>query len=353
MSSGTVATSDVKQETQKLLRAAALNIVVLIEHTNKFEGVEGTAAGFSGPSFKKTIDELAGAIDKEVTRFMIACKPPALDVEIKALCPKINAGFFQLVQQFDHIPKLAGKTYLESVRKAVSRSLVSIVMLFNSFIDDKVEVDKCVVADLAYTASSGIFWEHCKALSQIPADNKAAVSSEWMASVSGLIKDATEELCDSLNEAESQGNGNDDDNDSYSDDDSMNEFDPDISADRVADGKKIQKMVLLAKHTCDKIGLRCIRDCSTLDDERTIWLDRLVDLGKPVQNAVDDLIATLFIEDDAEWKKQSAVETEKLVNLLGELVTLAITFVDDSHLPWFELCRKQLDATKHSSNVAR
>ncbi|KAJ2857741.1 hypothetical protein FB639_005974, partial [Coemansia asiatica] len=301
----------------------------------------------------KTIDDLANAIDKEVTRFMIACKPPALDVEIKALCPKINAGFFHLVQQFDHIPKLAGKTYLDAVRKAVSRSLVSIVMLFNSFIDEKVEIDKNVLSDLAYTASSGIFWEHCKALSQIPADNKAAVSSAWVFSVSSLIKDASEELRDSLEEAESKDNESDDDNDGYSDDDSMNEFDPDIPAVRVADGKKIHKMVMLTKHTCDKIGLRCIRDCSPLDDERTIWLDRLLDLGKPVQNAVDDLIATLFIEDDAEWKKQSVIETGRLVNLLGELVTLAITFVDDSHLPWFELCRKQLDATKHSSAIAR
>ncbi|KAJ1802365.1 hypothetical protein LPJ75_006209 [Coemansia sp. RSA 2598] len=353
--SAAAATNDVKQETQKILRAAALNIVVLVDHVNKFEGVDGTAVGFSGPDFKKSIDDLASAIDKEVTRFLIACKPPALDVEIKALCPKINAGFFQLVQTFDHIPKLAGKTYLDAVRKAVSRSLVTAVMLFNSFIEDKVEVDKSVLADLAYTASSGIFWEHCKALSQIPADNKAAVSSAWVSSVSSLIKDAAEELSDSLEEAESKDDDGEDgsDNDGYSDDDSMNGFDPDIPADRVADGKKIQKMVMLTKHTCDKIGLRCIRDCSPLDDERTIWLDRLVDLGRPVQNAVDDLIATLFVDDDAEWKKQSAVETERLVNLLGELVTLAITFVDDSHLSWFELCRKQLDATKHSSNIAR
>ncbi|KAJ2787282.1 hypothetical protein GGI15_000832 [Coemansia interrupta] len=347
--SSTGTANDITQETQKLLHAAGLNMVVLLEHVYKFEGIEGPSAGFSGPSFKKTIDDLAEAIDKEVTRFLIACKPPALDTEIRALSPKINAGFFQLVQQCDRIPKLAGKTYLDAVRKAVGKSLVAIVMLFNSFIEHKVEIDKAVLTDLAYTASSGIFWEHCKALSQIPADNRAAVSSIWVSTVSGLVKDATEELRDSLDEAESGG----DKDDGYSDDDSMNEFDPDIPAERVADGQKIFRLVTTAKHACDKIGLRCIRDCEPLDDERTVWLDRLVDLGKTVQTAVDELVATLFIEDDEAWRKQLFAETENLTDALSELVTLAITFVNDTHLPWFELCRKQLDAAKHSSSIVR
>ncbi|KAJ1897165.1 hypothetical protein LPJ66_003539 [Kickxella alabastrina] len=350
MSSSTPTKNDITQESQKLLHAAALNIVALIDHVHKYEGTESTSAGFSGANLKRSINELADAIDKEVTRFLIACKPPALEVEIRALTPKILAGFFQLVQHFDRIPKLAGKTYLDAVRKAICRSLVAITMVFNSFIEEPVEVDKAVVAEMSYMASSGIFWEHCRALAQIPTDNRMAVVAVWTESVGSLVKDAAEELSESLQEAEAVDSK--DSKDSEYSDDSMDDFDPEIPTHRVAEGRKIQKLVNVAKHTCDKIALRCIRDCAQLDDERTMWLDRLLDLGRPVQSSVDDLVATLFADEDV-WMAQVGVEKEALKHALGELVTLAITFVDDSHLPWFELCRKQLDVAKHTSNVVR
>ncbi|KAI8324342.1 hypothetical protein GQ54DRAFT_67181 [Martensiomyces pterosporus] len=345
--------TDIKKETQEYLHAASLNIVVLLDHVRSFEGRDQPTRGFSGPAFKKTIDGLATAIDKEVTRFMIACKPPALDAEIRALCPKISAGFFQLVQHFNSVPKSAGRTYVEAVRRAISRSLLSIVTLTNSFIENKVVVDKAVLAELAYTSSSGIFWEHCKALAQIPADNKAAVAAQWKSVVGDLVKDAVEELKASLEDTEeSKKSGGSAEENGYSSDESMGEFDPDIPVERLEEGRKILQLVTTAKHTCDKVGLRCIRDCEALDSERTIWLDRLLDLGKVVQEAVDELVAVLFIEDDT-WRSRARVETGKLTKALLDLITLAITFVDDAHLAWFELCRKKLDAAKHESKIAR
>ncbi|KAJ1964957.1 hypothetical protein GGI12_001082 [Dipsacomyces acuminosporus] len=350
-----MASTDIKKETQKYLHAAGLNIMVLFDHARSFEGSDEAMPGFSAPEFKKTVDALAGAIDKEVTRFMIACKPPALDAEIRALCPKINAGFFQLVQHFNRIPKSAGRTYLCAVRRAVSRSLLSIVTLINSFIDNKVAVDKAVLSELSYMSSSGIFWEHCKELTQIPPDNRAAVSAQWKSTVGDLVKDAVDELkasLDDIEESKKSSKPEGEDGDGYSSEESLDEFDPDIPADRLEDGRKILQLVTTAKHTCDKICLRCIRDCETLDSERIIWLDRLLDLGKAVQDSVDELVATLFIEDDS-WAGQARIETGKLVKGLLDLITLAITFVDDSHLAWFELCRNKLDSIKHKSIIAR
>ncbi|KAI9506297.1 Grap2 and cyclin-D-interacting-domain-containing protein [Coemansia spiralis] len=349
-----MAESDIKKETQKVLHSTASNIVVLLEHIRPYEGSDQPIQDFSGPKFKEEINELATAIDKEVTRFIIACKPPALDKEICELCPKINAGLFHLVQKVNQVPKKAGKTYLDAVRKAVCRSLISAIGLINSFIKEKVEVDKSALYEVSYTSASGIFWEHCKALAQIPADNRSAVVLAWKNSVGNLVKDAVEELQQTLEEYQTDANDEKakQEEEAFSDDSMDDDFNPEIPPGRLEEARKIQRLVTVAKHTCDKVGLRCIRDCRQLDEERIIWLDRLVDLGKPVQDSVDDLVATLFINDDS-WKRQAEMESSKLTKALLDLITLAITFVDDSHLQWFELCRKQLDATQLSTKVVR
>ncbi|KAJ2762081.1 hypothetical protein H4S06_000859 [Coemansia sp. BCRC 34490] len=344
-----------KKETQKYLRSAALSIVVLLDHVRKLEGSDEPLASFSGPKFRDSVKELATAIDKEATRFIIACKPPALDAEIRALCPKINAGLFHLVKKADSIPKTAGKLYLEAIQKAICRSLISAVGLINSFIEEKVEIDKAALYEVSYTSASGIFWEHCKTLVQLPADNRAAAMWAWQSSIGSLVKDAVEELDETVKEYKdsetSKDCGKQNADDEFSDD-SMDDLDPDIPPGRLEQVLKVQRLLTSTKHACDKIGLRCIRDCKVLDEEHVMWLDRLVDLGKPVQDAVDELSAALFIDDDS-WLQQVEIESSKLRKVLSGLITLAITFVDDSHLKWFETCRKQLDAAHESTSIVR
>ncbi|KAJ1754753.1 hypothetical protein IW145_000802 [Coemansia sp. RSA 521] len=330
------------KETQKLLHATALNINVLLNHVHKFEGLDEKTQEFSESKFKETIKSLATAIDKEVTYLIIACKPPARSSDVESLCPKINAGFFSLVQQTERIPKSAGRTYLHAVRKATCQSLIAAIGLINSFIDDNVEMEQSVVSDMMFMPRSGVFWEHCKALSQVPADNRTAVALEWTTSVGNLVKDAVTELSESLDSAKEATTAHGEDEFS---EDSMDEFDSDIPADRIDKGRKIEKQLQAAKHTCDKVALRCIRDCEQLDEERVVWLDGLLEQGKLIARSVDDLAATLFMDDES-WNKCAELESEKLRHLLADLVTLAITFVDDSHLAWFELCRKQLGETQ-------
>ncbi|ORX66783.1 hypothetical protein DL89DRAFT_269828 [Linderina pennispora] len=310
--------------------------MVLLDHVRTFDGIDSSVE-FSGKHFKTSIDNLATAIDKEVTRFLIALKPPALDKEIRELCPKINAGFFQLVQLLNQIPKSAGLTYLKGVT------------LVNTFISDKVALDKTVLAELAYTSTSGIFWEHCKQLTQIPVDNRAAVVVKWKSSVGDLVRDAVDELKESVQEAQEAQEAQKDDsaeNDGYSSDESLGDFDPDIPAERLADARKAQQLVTMARLVCDKIALRCIRDCDDVTDEKNVWLDRLLELGQPVQGCVDDLVAALFIEDET-WSRQMAVETGNLVR------AWTITFVDDSHLKWFEMAQTRLNSILNESPVAR
>ncbi|KAJ2333786.1 hypothetical protein GGI00_002159 [Coemansia sp. RSA 2681] len=344
-----MAADDIAKDTQEYLHAAGLNVVVFLEHVRAFEGTDEKNSGFSGQAFSKVVHDIVTAVDQEVTRFIIACKPPALDVEIRALCPKINAGLFQLVQHFDRIPKVAGRTYLVEVRRALCKTLVAMVMLINTYLEQKVELDSAILADMPYTSSSGVFWEHCKELKQIPVDNRAAVLTIWQAVVSGLVKDAAEELHESLTESEESQATKDDDDKSN---DSMDDFSPDIPADRIEEARSMYKLVLSAKQVCEKVGLRCIRDCETFDEERVVWLDRLLDLGRPVQDAVDELIAALSADDD-QWVQAVRLEAANLTGAMSNLVSLAITFVDDSHLPWFELCRKRLDVSKHTCHVVR
>ncbi|KAJ2888755.1 hypothetical protein IWW38_004886, partial [Coemansia aciculifera] len=151
-----MATNDISTDTQEFLHAVGLNIVVLLDHVRVFDGTNDTSSNFSGQAFNKAVHDIVTAVDQEVTRFIIACKPPALDVEIRALCPKINAGLFQLVQHFDRIPKIAGRTYLIEVRRALSKTLVAMVMLVNTFLEHKVELDSAILADMPYMSSSGV-----------------------------------------------------------------------------------------------------------------------------------------------------------------------------------------------------
>ncbi|KAJ1730440.1 hypothetical protein LPJ61_003012, partial [Coemansia biformis] len=292
-----MAGSDIGDETQKLLYALAVTLRTFLGHVNDFAGCDDAHEGFSAASFKAAANDLGATIDKEVTFLMIACKPPAREPEIQTLCPKVSAAFFHLVQQVDRIPKSAGHEYLVAVRRAVCRSLIAAAALANSFIDDKVEIEQAIMAKLHYMPISGVFWEHCKTLSQIPADNRAAAALVWTSLVGSLVNDAADELHESLESAASNTAAEHDGSDANLSDDSMDELDGEIPAARIGDARKIEKLVLAAKHTCDKVGLRCIRGCTSLDDERTIWLDRLVELGKTVQAAVDSLVATLFMDE--------------------------------------------------------
>ncbi|KAJ2546312.1 hypothetical protein EV175_005647 [Coemansia sp. RSA 1933] len=346
--------TDIKKESQQYLRSTALNIIVLLDHVRKFEGSDMPLSSFNSSEFKNDVKELSSAIDREVTRFIIACKPPARDSDIHTMCPKINAGFFHLAKKVDVIPKTAGKTYVDSVRKAVCRTLISAIGLINSFIEEKVDIEKAALHEVSFMSASGVFWEHCQTLVQLPADNRAAVASEWQKVVGNLVRDAVEELQDTVKDyenSEKNKNGKSEDVEGFSDD-SMDELDPDIPPGRLEDVHKVQRLVIATKHACEKIALRCIRDCKSLDEEHTLWLDRLVDLGIPVQEAVDEVVSALFIEDDS-WKRQVRIESGKLTVALSELLTLAITFVEDSHLKWFELCRKQLEVSQQCTDIMR
>ncbi|KAJ2782280.1 hypothetical protein H4R18_002362 [Coemansia javaensis] len=340
-----MADSSIGAGAQGALRSLALALNTFLHHVHGFEGLRDAPAGFSTAKFRATVGELAKAIDKEVTYMIVACKPPAREEDVEGLCPKINAGFFRLVQEVNRIPSAAGHEYLAAVRSAVCRSLAAAVSLLNSFIADKVEIEKALMAELNYMSIAGVFWEHCKTLSQIPADNRAAAAAAWSVSVGNLVNDAADELHESLDSAGAD-DADDDDDDDDSGEDSMDEFDGEIPAARVKEGRQIEKLVLAAKRICDRVGQRCIRDCKQLDDERTVWLDRLVELGKAVQAAVDDLIATLFMDDEDEWSRHAGIESEKLRRALVELITLAVTFVDDAHLAWFEQSRAELSASR-------
>ncbi|KAJ2383967.1 hypothetical protein H4S02_005041 [Coemansia sp. RSA 2611] len=106
----------------------------------------------------------------------------------------------------------------------------------------------------------------------------------------------------------------------------MDEFSPDIPKDRIEEARNMYKLILSAKQVCEKVGLRCIRDCETFDEEHIMWLDRLLDLGRPVQDSVDELVAALSADGD-EWKRAVKLEAASLTEALSNLVTLAITFL--------------------------
>ncbi|KAJ2080147.1 hypothetical protein H4R24_003276 [Coemansia sp. RSA 988] len=349
--------SELDEKTQKLLHSTANNIGALLSHAHSFEGLDSAPPEFVETKFKTTAKDLAGAIDKEITYMIIACKPPARAADIETMCPKINAGFFQLVQQLCRVPKYAGREYLAAIRKAICWTMVSAVMLLNSFIDDPVLIPNAVFADLKYMQRAGVYWEHCKAISQIPEDNRAAVALIWTSQVSDLVEDAAEELSGLIEDSESKGDESDSNSqaDDALSDESMYDFGDDLPIERIEEGRRIEKLVQIAKLSCTKIGLRCIRDCKTLDEERVVWLDRLVDLGKPVAQAVDDVIVALQLEEsEGSWGECVKKEAEKLRDAIIALLTLAITFVEDSQLLWFENCRRDLGIFKGSSEeIAR
>lgn len=313
-----------KKDTQKSLHTAGQAIVALVTLVNDFAGSDTEA--FSGIGFQQTIHNLVKAIDKEVTHFLVASKPPALDTEVQALLPKITAGLFQLVQEFDHIPHSMGTTYLDEVRRRIKRALVAVVGLLNAFMEDKIKVDgKATV--LEYTEAAGVFWEHAGPLLELPKSNREVVKVVWQNNVVGLVRDAADELKQSLEDLEEE------------------EEEDELPETRREDAQKILKLVNLAKHLCLKISKTSISECNESDKKQALWLDRLLEMGKQVQVSVDDLVSTLFMDEEME------MEYTELSKFLGELVELAVTFVDDSQMEWFERCRKQLSVVKSSDVV--
>ncbi|XP_065828750.1 cyclin-D1-binding protein 1 homolog isoform X2 [Oscarella lobularis] len=133
--------------------------------------------------FWRDFKAAASLLSREATKLSLAFGKPPLprDEECKRLVADIDAAVSVIISCFHRLPSDQGRTLLEVVTVAVQKIVTRVRLLFVSL--EKGE---------KFT-STGLVWDACDLLEDLPRDNKQAVLRH-LETIAGLVKDALSEL---------------------------------------------------------------------------------------------------------------------------------------------------------------
>ncbi|KAJ9076214.1 hypothetical protein DSO57_1028438 [Entomophthora muscae] len=161
----------------------------------------------------KTIADLSGlgiCLNSEASKFALAFKPPVV-AENSSACESFLNRLTQLTLICKGIPLNQGKCFRQEILEACKKVLRASICLGNSFLDKPIsfegENQKFIVGSLAldkeFLASTGILWNECEGLKNLPKSNKEAAYKRFLDVIS-LVDDAIYEIQELLDETQNR-----------------------------------------------------------------------------------------------------------------------------------------------------
>ncbi|KAF9585815.1 hypothetical protein BGW38_000637 [Lunasporangiospora selenospora] len=335
-------------------------------------------------NFSQRLAGLGQIISNDVTKTVIACKPPADPVAAIGMVDALGESCFRLAGFVDAIPvKTAGQTYKLEIQTIANEIFLGVAVLMNEFLDEPVEkvaqlqqqknftLDTTPAAttkapkeaagiDKQYLVKTGIVWEACTALEKASRSNSQAVAKKWDGLVA-MLDDAiseVQEMIDSNDDKDGAANDNDDDesgnesDDSWNDDEKLTEKEKQLCI-------KSNAMLKLTRLLLKKLKQRCLDTAPALSlsastpsptteaesvtfrpsDLARMW-DQLHIRAKEVTALSDEIATSLYGPQD-----QEAVSgLLKDLNCKDhECILLGRVFVRGQveHEKWMDMCEAQ------------
>ncbi|XP_030635845.1 cyclin-D1-binding protein 1 homolog isoform X2 [Chanos chanos] len=299
------------------------------------DGESNASAGdFDLSTFWDTLNQAVKVTSQEATKLSLAFSKPPLPShdDCEKLAESIQKAVLTLSTIYYWLPKSQGITLRKLVRDGTADVLEGVVQLVEILLTSPLQS----LSQEQLTSTGGV-WASCDQFSHLPRDNKAAVLGV-LASCSGMVKDAIEEIEQAL--AESQ--------DPFGD--ILDVEDLDARGNQDTHWSELDRQLIGYCRGLMKASAACLRKLSAavrtngnLDTEENIaQLDDLADAAHEISPSVDDLALTLYPPVDYSTVEQNACRlTLEMKRILGVIRGCHVCLEAD--LNWVQFLEGALD----------
>ncbi|KAG0230085.1 hypothetical protein BGW41_002619 [Actinomortierella wolfii] len=381
-----------QQEKQNSIGELADKLFVSLDlNGNPKEEAEKKEEEWDGVDFGAKLANLGTVFSNDITRFTIACKPPADPATVLGMTDKLGETCFRLAGYISLIPKeSAGLLYRQELLTKSNEIFLATASLLCEFLGEDTETaedkkdheevltllsEKRVSFETkrGYLIKTGICWEACQIFEQCSRTNQEATRKQW-GTIMSTLDDAiseVQEMIDESNEADDDDDGDESGNESDDSDDSWGETTK-MTEEEKQMSIKCQSLLKLTKMLLKKLQQRCL-DCpppthltrSAANSEKIpeetrrqlsktdlarMW-DQLYIRAQQILAMADDMGSSLYSPQDRPTLVALAKELAKRdrdVVLVGRLFVQG----QADQEKWLDLCETQLDKILASITVA-
>ncbi|KAL6455898.1 hypothetical protein MHYP_G00357490 [Metynnis hypsauchen] len=245
-----------------------------------------SAGAFNLSNFWEVLNQAVKATSQEVTKLSLAFSKTPLPSEedCARLAESIQKHVLALSTIYYWLPKSEGITLRKLVREATGEVLDGVVQLLDILLSSPLQS-----LSQEQLRSTGGVWASCDQFAQLPRDNRAAVL-HVMASYTGMVKDALEEMNQALAES----------HDPFSDvldDDELEARGNQDTYWSENDRQLISKCLGLIKASgacVRKLSIAVQKNGKVDTAENITQLDDLADAAREISPSVDDLVLSLY-----------------------------------------------------------
>ncbi|KAJ1921218.1 hypothetical protein H4219_000817 [Mycoemilia scoparia] len=338
-------------EVKKEAESISKDISISIEHAKSYPGQDGRL-GFDFTTFFDSLTKVSKRIEYDSSSLFIISKPPVKSSEVLEILEKLKSSISSLSLLLFTIPESMGNNWIKLTKEKMTAVLMASLDMLKTYTTDNSESEgQAGSRNLLPEELTNYVTRTSRDLLNIPKNNKEAVMYIWKKDIMELVQDACDELKDTIESAENA------DDDQESDSVSIDDFDMELSRDKIPVAKKIRALLLLIACFCKKILLRSICSDDRLSQEKIYWLDELLEMTARLPAKIDTLISTLIECELVEGS--DSTEISKLIQDLAKcsisIINLAINMTDNEHTEWFERCKDalfkhQLSCTEEVAN---
>ncbi|OMJ30075.1 hypothetical protein AYI69_g389 [Smittium culicis] len=296
-----------------------------------FKGNENNSYAVSPQDFHNRLATFSLQLNKEVTKFVLAGKPPLSKNEIIEIAPLIYQKALEISNLIGIVPKSFGSTFILLLVDQVVDTFENVNQVIEVFFDAESLSPSEYTKKLMTTSKS---MKSCEALSNFVSDNREAVEKLWKLQVMGFLDDGIDEVSLAIHDLENEsqlnsviasGNGVNDLSESFQ---NMNLS---TSEAKIKLYKEFLAILISSNLMIYKIQKSILQKNTLTSEEKTVWYDRLLELGKKIPEISDDLVfISLYSEPGTPWQQLSISKARELSILSISIIELATSFGDHS-----------------------
>ncbi|OMJ17927.1 hypothetical protein AYI70_g5661 [Smittium culicis] len=174
----------------------------------------------------------------------------------------------------------------------------------------------------------------CEALSNFVSDNREAVEKLWKLQVMGFLDDGIDEVSLAIHDLENESQLNSvnvSGNDVNDLSESFQNMNLSTSEAKIKLYKEFLAILISSNLMVYKIHKSILQKNTFTSEEKTVWYDRLLELGKKIPEISDDLVfISLYSEPGKPWQQLSISKARELSILSISIIELATSFGDHS-----------------------
>ncbi|XP_066521304.1 cyclin-D1-binding protein 1 homolog [Hoplias malabaricus] len=317
------------------LRNVSNAVKCIRERVKDGESNESNGA-FNLSNFWEILTQAVKALSQDATKLSLAFSKPPLPSEegCANLAESIQKSVLSLSTVYYWLPKSEGITLRKLVREATVEVLNGVVQLLDILLTSPLQS----LSPEQLTSTGGV-WASCDQFDQLPRDNCAAVL-QMVASCTGMVKDAQEEIAQALAESlDPFSDVLDDDDDELEARGNQDTYWSESDRQLIC---KCQGLIKASGATLRKLALAVKKNGKVDTAENITQMDDLADTVREISPSVDDLILTLYPPVECATVDQNASKLAAILKKTLEIIRSSHVCLEDDLL-WVQFLEGAVD----------